>query len=116
MPLVGSYLAFFLFGGDFPGNGVIIPRFFILHVLILPLVIIALLGAHLGMLVRQKHTQFQGRGRHARTTSSARRCGRTFIAKTTGFLFLITGDHGPARRLRPDQPDLAVRASTCRTR
>ena len=36
IPLVGSYLAFFLFGGNYPGNGVIIPRFFILHVLIVP--------------------------------------------------------------------------------
>ena len=33
----------------------------------------------------------------------------TFMAKTTGFLFMVTGGHRPARRLRPDQPDLAVR-------
>jgi ubiquinol-cytochrome c reductase cytochrome b subunit len=42
---------------------VIIPRFFILHVLVLPLVILGLLGGHLGMLVRHKHTQFAGEGR-----------------------------------------------------
>ena len=42
IPLIGSYMAFFLFGGNFPGNS-IIPRFFILHVLILPAVIVGLL-------------------------------------------------------------------------
>ena len=47
IPLIGSYMAFFLFGGNFPGDS-IIPRFFILHVLILPAVIVGLLGAHLG--------------------------------------------------------------------
>ena len=56
IPLVGSYVAFFLFGGSYPGTS-IIPRLFIIHVLILPLIIIGLLGAHLFLLVRQKHTQ-----------------------------------------------------------
>ena len=35
-PFVGTYLAFWVFGGNFPGTA-IIPRFFILHVLIVPL-------------------------------------------------------------------------------
>ena len=63
IPVVGSYLATFLFGGNFPGDGSIIPRLFILHVLVVPLIIFGLLGAHLGLLVRQKHTQFPGHGR-----------------------------------------------------
>src|SRR5665213_958051 len=90
VPLVGSYLATFLFGGAFPGNGVIIPRFFILHVLILPLVILGLLGAHLGMLVRHKHTQFPGPGRREDNVVGTPMFPG-FIAKTTGFLFLVTG-------------------------
>ncbi|HVB06302.1 MAG TPA: ubiquinol-cytochrome c reductase cytochrome b subunit [Acidimicrobiales bacterium] len=90
VPLAGSYLAFFLFGGNYPGNGIIIPRFFILHVLIIPLIIFALLGAHLGMLVRHKHTQFRGRGaREDNVVGTPMWPG--FIAKTTGFLFLIAG-------------------------
>ena len=36
IPFVGSYLVTFLWGGQFPGNGVI-PRFYIIHVLIIPL-------------------------------------------------------------------------------
>ena len=45
IPLVGSYTVAFLWGGQFPGSGVIIPRFYIIHVLIIPLVLI---GSALG--------------------------------------------------------------------
>ena len=108
IPLVGSYLAFFLFGGNYPGNGVIIPRFFILHVLIVPLILIGLLAAHLGLLVKQKHTQFPGKGKTEHNVVGSPMFP-TFIAKTTGFLFMTTRRDLPAGRLRPDQPDLAVR-------
>jgi ubiquinol-cytochrome c reductase cytochrome b subunit len=90
VPLVGSYLATFLFGGAFPGNGIIIPRFYVLHVLILPLVILGLLGAHLGMLVRHKHTQFPGPGRREDNVVGTPMIPG-FVAKTTGFLFLVAG-------------------------
>jgi len=92
IPLIGSYMAFFLFGGNFPGDS-IIPRFYVLHVLILPAVIAALIGAHLGMFVRQKHTQFPGRGHKPRNVVGAP-MWPTFIAKTTGFLFLTTAVTG----------------------
>ncbi|MHB8681026.1 MAG: cytochrome bc1 complex cytochrome b subunit [Acidimicrobiales bacterium] len=90
MPLVGSYLAFFLFGGNFPGNGDIIARFYILHVFVLPLVIFGLIGAHLALLVRQKHTQFAGHGRTEHNVVGTPMYP-TFILKTTGFLFMIAG-------------------------
>jgi ubiquinol-cytochrome c reductase cytochrome b subunit len=90
IPVVGSQLAFLLFGGNFPGDGSIIPRFFIIHVLILPLLILGLLGAHLGLLVRHKHTQF--RQRHAREDNVVGTpLWPTFAAKTGGFFFLTTG-------------------------
>jgi ubiquinol-cytochrome c reductase cytochrome b subunit len=90
IPLVGSYLATFLFGGNFPGDGTIIPRLFIVHVLVLPVIIGALIAAHLGLLVRQKHTLFPGQGRTERNVVGSPMYP-TFIAKTTGFLFMITG-------------------------
>lgn len=62
VPVVGSYLAFFLFGGNFPGDA-IIPRFYSLHILIIPGLIIGLLAAHLGIMWHQKHTQFKGKGK-----------------------------------------------------
>ena len=90
IPLVGSYLATFVFGGVFPGDGSIIPRFFILHVLVLPAIIAALIGAHLFMLVRQKHTQFPGPGRTEDNVVGSPMFP-TFAAKTTGFMFMVTG-------------------------
>jgi ubiquinol-cytochrome c reductase cytochrome b subunit len=89
IPLVGSYLAFFIFGGNFPGTSVI-PRFFILHVLIVPLIIIGLVGAHLFLLVRQKHTQFPGEGRTEKNVVGSPMFP-VFMAKTTGFLFIVAG-------------------------
>jgi len=62
IPFVGPYLAFLVFGGEFPTEG-IISRLFVLHVMLLPAVVIGLIVAHLGILWRQKHTQFAGRGR-----------------------------------------------------
>ncbi len=90
IPFVGSYLGTLLWGGQFPGNGIIIPRFFIIHVLLIPLAFFGLLGAHLGLLVRQKHTQFKGPGR-TETNVVGSPMFPTFMAKTTGFLFMVVG-------------------------
>jgi ubiquinol-cytochrome c reductase cytochrome b subunit len=89
MPLVGSYLAFFIFGGSYPGNE-IIPRLFIIHVLVLPVILAGLIGAHLFLLVRQKHTQFPGKGKTEHNVVGSPMFP-TFIAKTTGFFFMVTG-------------------------
>ncbi|MDA8027126.1 MAG: ubiquinol-cytochrome c reductase cytochrome b subunit [Actinomycetota bacterium] len=62
VPVVGSYLAFLLFGGNFPGDS-IIPRFYSLHILIIPALIVGLLTAHLAIMWHQKHTQFKGKGK-----------------------------------------------------
>jgi ubiquinol-cytochrome c reductase cytochrome b subunit len=88
IPLVGSYLVSFLWGGRFPGD-IIIPRFFIIHVLIIPLVLLGLIAAHLGLLVRQKHTQFPGEGRTEHNVVGSPMFP-TFAAKTTGFLLMVT--------------------------
>jgi ubiquinol-cytochrome c reductase cytochrome b subunit len=89
VPLVGTYLAFWIFGGNFPGTS-IIPRFFILHCLIVPLIIIGLVSAHLFLLVRQKHTQFPGQGRTEKNVVGSPMFP-VFMAKTTGFLFIVGG-------------------------
>jgi ubiquinol-cytochrome c reductase cytochrome b subunit len=62
IPIVGSYAAFFIFGGEFPASD-ITSRLYIIHVLIVPAAIVALLSAHLAILWRQKHTQFPAKGR-----------------------------------------------------
>jgi cytochrome b-561 len=56
VPLVGETLAHLAFGGSFPSSATI-PRFYFLHVLVLPAVIAGLIGVHMLILVRQKHTE-----------------------------------------------------------
>ncbi|HEX3796499.1 MAG TPA: cytochrome bc complex cytochrome b subunit [Acidimicrobiales bacterium] len=87
VPLAGSYLTSFLWGGKFPGNA-IIPRFYLIHVFIIPLVLLGMVSVHLGLLVRQKHTQFKGEGR-TETNVVGSPMFPTFMAKTTGFLFMV---------------------------
>jgi quinol---cytochrome-c reductase cytochrome b subunit len=62
IPVVGTYVAFFLFGGSFPGTA-IVPRMYILHVFLIPGLILSLVTAHLFIMVHQKHTQMPGYGR-----------------------------------------------------
>ncbi|MCO5974639.1 cytochrome bc1 complex cytochrome b subunit [Actinoallomurus soli] len=59
VPVVGTYLSFFVFGGEFPGDQ-FIPRLFTIHVLLIPGILIALIGAHLMLIWHQKHTQWPG--------------------------------------------------------
>jgi ubiquinol-cytochrome c reductase cytochrome b subunit len=61
IPIVGTYAAFFLFGGPFPGTA-IIPRLYILHVFLVPGLILALITAHLFIMFHQKHTQMPMKG------------------------------------------------------
>ncbi|TNY36224.1 cytochrome b [Thermomonospora catenispora] len=65
IPVVGTYIYMFLFGGEFPHgtHGEIIPRLFTLHVLLIPGVILALITAHMMIMWHQKHTQMPGPGR-----------------------------------------------------
>ena len=58
--------------------------------LIVPLVIMGLVGAHLFLLVRQKHTQFPGEGRTEKNVVGSPMFP-VFMAKTTGFLFIVGG-------------------------
>jgi ubiquinol-cytochrome c reductase cytochrome b subunit len=62
VPVAGTYLTFFLFVGQFPGTE-FISRFYVIHVLLIPGLIAALLTAHLAAVVVQKHTQMPAHGR-----------------------------------------------------
>ncbi|WP_432856713.1 cytochrome bc1 complex cytochrome b subunit [Amycolatopsis sp. CA-161197] len=57
VPVVGTWIHWALFGGEFPGDQ-IIPRLYTIHILILPGVLFALVGVHLVLVWFQKHTQF----------------------------------------------------------
>ncbi|MCU1376163.1 MAG: cytochrome b/b6 domain protein, partial [Actinomycetia bacterium] len=56
IPVVGTWFAFLLFGGEFPAED-ITSRMFVLHILVLPALIATVMGVHLAVVWRQKHTQ-----------------------------------------------------------
>jgi ubiquinol-cytochrome c reductase cytochrome b subunit len=89
IPVVGTYLSFFLFGGEFPGED-LIPRIYTMHVLLLPGIFLALITAHLMLVWYQKHTQYPGPGRTEKNT-----VGYPFFpvytAKAGGFFFIVFG-------------------------
>ncbi len=89
IPLIGPWLASLLFGGGFPGDD-IIPRLFIIHVLIVPAVIAVVLTAHLAILVRHKHTHFPGRGAREDNVVGER-LWPTYTFKAGGLFFLVSG-------------------------
>jgi len=62
IPVVGTWISWLVFGSEFPGD-VILDRFYILHVLLIPGILLALIAAHLALVWYQKHTQFPGPGR-----------------------------------------------------
>lgn len=87
IPLVGPAMAFLFFGGEFPAEEMI-PRFFTLHVLLLPALIVALLAVHLGLVWRQKHTQFRGPGR-TETNIVGSRMWPAYAVKSLGLFLLV---------------------------
>jgi ubiquinol-cytochrome c reductase cytochrome b subunit len=89
IPVVGSWLAFGLFGSEFPGVD-ILPRLYIVHVLLIPGIILAFIAVHVGLVVLQKHTQFPGPGRREDNVVGERMYP-LYGAKGGGFFFLIFG-------------------------
>jgi ubiquinol-cytochrome c reductase cytochrome b subunit len=89
IPVVGSYISFFLFGGQFPGT-IFIPRLYTIHVLLLPGIFLALITAHLILLVVQKHSQYPGPGR-TNDNVVGYPLYPVYIAKAGGFFFIVSG-------------------------
>ena len=63
IPLIGAQLSTLIWDGNFPGSARFLPRLEIVHVLLIPAALTALIGMHLAMIMRQHHSQFPGRGR-----------------------------------------------------
>ncbi|MBB1034715.1 cytochrome bc complex cytochrome b subunit [Dietzia sp. CQ4] len=96
LPVIGTWMHWMIFGGDFPGD-LMIPRFYVLHVLIIPAIILALIAAHLALVWYQKHTQFPGPGRTENNVVGVRILpvfavkSIAFGAITVGMLMLFSG-------------------------
>ena len=89
IPIIGTWITSLLFGGEFPGPD-IIERFYVLHILLVPAIIIGLLFVHLTLVVHQKHTQFRGPGRREDNVVGER-IWPTYAVKASGLFFLTTG-------------------------
>ncbi|MFL5945042.1 MAG: cytochrome bc complex cytochrome b subunit [Gaiellaceae bacterium] len=66
IPFVGANLGQLLWGAPFPGLHAFESRMYIAHVLLLPIAIGVLIGAHLLLLATRHHTQFRDPGRTER--------------------------------------------------
>ena len=61
IPYLGQAMENLVFGGNFPANApAVLARMYFYHVFLLPAVIAGLVGAHLAILVHQKHTEQRG--------------------------------------------------------
>ena len=89
IPVIGTWISWLLFGGEFPGVDVI-PRLFVLHVMLLPAILIATLGVHLLLMIINKHTQYAGPGRTNDNVVGVP-VMPVFAAKAGGFFFIVFG-------------------------
>ena len=89
IPVLGTYVSFFMFGGEFPGDD-IVSRLYAVHILLLPGLLLALIGAHMLLLVYHKHTQWPGPGRTNDNVVGFPMLP-VYAAKAGGFFFIVFG-------------------------
>ena len=97
IPFVGANIMSWLFHGPFPGTDELIPRLYIVHVFLFPILIALLLTAHLVLVALKHHTQFRGTRQTERTVigvptfpgQTPRSLG--LLLAVAGVLFLLGG-------------------------
>ena len=122
LPIIGTWMHWLIFGGDFPSE-LMLDRFYIAHVLIIPGIILGLIAAHLALVWYQKHTQFPGSGRAENNVVGVRILplfgikAAAFGLITAGVLALMAGlttinaiwllgPYNPAQVSAGSQPDI----------
>ena len=89
IPLIGTWAEFFIFAGEFPGE-LVIPRLYMVHILLVPGLLLGLIVAHMALLVYHKHTHWPAPGRTNHNIQ-----GYPFfpiyMAKAGGFFFIVFG-------------------------
>jgi ubiquinol-cytochrome c reductase cytochrome b subunit len=89
IPVVGTWLSSSVFGGEFPGH-LIIGRFYIAHVLLIPAGLLGLITVHLALVFKQKHTQWPGPMRTNDNVVGERMFPR-YALKQGGFFMSVFG-------------------------
>ncbi|MGD2059627.1 MAG: cytochrome b, partial [Acidimicrobiia bacterium] len=87
VPLLGAWLAYLVFGGEFPAEG-IIPRLYSIHIMLIPIAIAVLLSVHLALIWHQKHTQFPEPGRTEDNVVGSR-LWPTYAVKSIGLFMMV---------------------------
>jgi ubiquinol-cytochrome c reductase cytochrome b subunit len=90
IPIVGSYIATFFFQGQYPGLGAFIPRLYVLHILLIPGLLLALITAHLMIVWHQKHTDFPQVARTEKNVIGSR-IWPDYTFKSQGLFFFVFG-------------------------
>lgn len=121
IPFVGPWLAYLIFGGEFPTRE-LIGRLHVFHIMLIPALMVGAVGLHLGILWLQKHTQYPGPGR-TETNVVGRHFWPGQVFRSLGLFFLtaavlallgglvqinpvwIYGPFEPAAVSSPAQPD-----------
>ena len=89
VPFIGPWASAALFRGQFPGTDVI-SMIYIIHVFIFPLILLALITVHIGLVFAQKHTQWPGPGRTEHNVVGFRMFPN-YVMKQVGFMLFIWG-------------------------
>jgi ubiquinol-cytochrome c reductase cytochrome b subunit len=89
IPVLGTWIEFFTFGGEFPGS-LIIPRLYMVHILLIPALILGLVAVHLALVFYHKHTQYPGPGRNDNNVIGYP-LYPVYTAKAGGFFFIVFG-------------------------
>ncbi|ALG07789.1 cytochrome b [Kibdelosporangium phytohabitans] len=89
LPVIGTWVNWLLFRGEFPGEEVI-PMLYTAHILLVPGILLALVSVHLGLVWYQKHTQFPGVLRKE-TNVVGVRIMPYFSLKGGGFFAIVVG-------------------------
>ncbi|HEY3209365.1 MAG TPA: cytochrome bc complex cytochrome b subunit [Actinomycetota bacterium] len=87
IPAVGTWLAFLLFGGEFPAHD-IISRLYFIHIFLVPAALAALISIHVALIWHQKHTQFPGPGR-TETNVVGSRLWPSYAMKSVALFFAV---------------------------
>ncbi len=121
VPVVGPWVAYLVFGGEYPAEG-IIPRLYSIHIMLVPIAIGVLLSIHLALVWHQKHTQFPEEGRTEGNVVGSR-LWPSYAVKSVGLFFMVSsvvmtlgglvqinpvwlyGPYNPALVTSPAQPD-----------
>jgi ubiquinol-cytochrome c reductase cytochrome b subunit len=89
IPVMGTTISSFLFGGEFPGTE-IVARLYGLHILLVPALILIFIAIHLFMVIIHKHTHYSGPGRTDENVVGYPLMP-VYVAKAGGFFFIVFG-------------------------